>query len=184
MQRKPLGKKLRFEIFDRDSFTCQYCGKTPPDVVLEVDHIVPVVDGGDNERENLRTSCFDCNRGKGARRLNRAVANPNEALRKLQEIAEDDQVARALSLARKVRGELQHEVAAYLQDICGGQEAKPQNVRTISAACVEFGVENVTEWLELAAVRTAKGAPYVSQYQLVRYFCGICKNKRKEANDE
>jgi len=68
-QRKPLSKKIRFEVFKRDSFTCQYCGKSAPDVVLEVDHINPVANGGDNDMFNLITSCKDCNRGKGKRTL-------------------------------------------------------------------------------------------------------------------
>ncbi|MCK4815985.1 HNH endonuclease, partial [bacterium] len=46
-------------------FTCQYCGKSSPRVVLEVDHIIPINKGGENNLENLTTSCFDCNRGKG-----------------------------------------------------------------------------------------------------------------------
>lgn len=67
--RKALSKKTRFEVFKRDKFTCQYCGKSAPDAVLEVDHIVPVAEGGGNEVTNLVTACFDCNRGKGARKL-------------------------------------------------------------------------------------------------------------------
>ncbi len=63
-KREPISKKLRFEIFKRDAFTCQYCGKTPPSVILEVDHIHPVKHGGKNH-DNLLTACFDCNRGKG-----------------------------------------------------------------------------------------------------------------------
>lgn len=68
-EREPIGKKLRFEIFKRDSFTCRYCGKKAPDVVLEIDHIMPVAKGGDNSILNLVTSCYDCNHGKGAREL-------------------------------------------------------------------------------------------------------------------
>lgn len=64
VKRKTLGKKIRFEIFKRDSFKCQYCGKSSPDVILEVDHVVPVSKGGDNDPINLITSCRDCNRGK------------------------------------------------------------------------------------------------------------------------
>ena len=45
-KRKPISKKLRFEVFKRDSFTCQYCGKSAPDVVLHIDHIKPVKEGG------------------------------------------------------------------------------------------------------------------------------------------
>lgn len=67
--RKSITKKLRFEVFKRDSFKCQYCGRTAPDVVLNVDHIKPVAEGGDNDITNLITSCFDCNMGKKDRLL-------------------------------------------------------------------------------------------------------------------
>lgn len=63
-KRKNISKKIRFEIFKRDSFTCQYCGEKAPNVVLEVDHILPVSKGGDNNEINLITSCHSCNNGK------------------------------------------------------------------------------------------------------------------------
>lgn len=65
-KRKSLSNKIRFEVFKRDSFTCQYCGRKSPDVILNVDHIKPVNDGGTNDLLNLITSCFDCNNGKRA----------------------------------------------------------------------------------------------------------------------
>lgn len=68
-KRKSLSKKTRFEVFKRDSFTCQYCGRSAPDVVLQVDHMVAVANGGTNELVNLITSCAPCNAGKGAREI-------------------------------------------------------------------------------------------------------------------
>lgn len=68
-KRKSLTNKVRFEIFKRDSFKCQYCGKSAPDVVLEVDHIIPVAKGGTNDILNLVTSCHTCNSGKSDRKL-------------------------------------------------------------------------------------------------------------------
>ena len=68
-KRKPLSKKTRFEVFKRDSFTCQYCGAQAPDAVLHLDHINPVAGGGDNDMMNLITACTACNMGKGARTL-------------------------------------------------------------------------------------------------------------------
>jgi hypothetical protein len=56
---------LRFKIFLRDSFTCQYCGRRAPSVRLHVDHIVPWSSGGKTEPSNLRTACDICNLGKG-----------------------------------------------------------------------------------------------------------------------
>lgn len=63
-KRKNLSKRLRFEVFKRDRFTCQYCGAIAPDVVLHVDHIEPVSKGGDNDMLNLITACSTCNSGK------------------------------------------------------------------------------------------------------------------------
>lgn len=69
MKRDPIRKSVRFEVFKRDSFTCQYCGEKAPDVVLEVDHITPVAMGGTNEILNLVTACRACNAGKSDRKL-------------------------------------------------------------------------------------------------------------------
>lgn len=82
--RKPLSKSLRYEILKRDSFTCQYCGHMAPEVILEVDHIIPVAEGGEDEVFNLITSCRDCNRGKGARQL-----DDNTALNKQKQLLKD-----------------------------------------------------------------------------------------------
>jgi len=68
-ERKALTKKTRFEVFKRDSFTCQYCGRSAPDVLLQADHIKPVSKNGTNDITNLITSCFDCNSGKSDREL-------------------------------------------------------------------------------------------------------------------
>lgn len=75
-KRRPLRLGIRFEIFKRDGFACQYCGKKPPEALLEVDHIVAVANGGGNEEHNLVTSCLECNRGKAARPLGQVVPAP------------------------------------------------------------------------------------------------------------
>lgn len=58
--------KARVLVFDRDRFTCQYCGRTPTrdGVVLHVDHKIPLNEGGSYELENLITACAECNLGK------------------------------------------------------------------------------------------------------------------------
>lgn len=68
-KRKAISKKLRFEVFKRDSFTCQYCGRKSPDIILHIDHINPVSKGGENDILNLITSCVECNLGKSDRKL-------------------------------------------------------------------------------------------------------------------
>ncbi len=64
LQRESVGLSLRYRIMKRDGFKCVLCGNTAEDSKLEVDHIVPVSCGGSTKKENLRTLCFDCNRGK------------------------------------------------------------------------------------------------------------------------
>lgn len=63
----PGWKDLRNTVFERDSYTCQYCGDK--DSKLECDHIIPVVSGGSDELDNLTTSCISCNRSKGSKSL-------------------------------------------------------------------------------------------------------------------
>jgi len=65
-RRQGLSKRTRFEVFKRDQFKCQYCGVGAPDVLLVVDHIRAVVDGGGNDLLNLITACVSCNAGKAA----------------------------------------------------------------------------------------------------------------------
>ena len=86
-ERKSISKKLRFEVFKRDNFTCQYCGRMAPDVILEVDHINPVKNKGTNDILNLITSCKDCNRGKGAKELkeNDVLKIQQEQLKEMNE---------------------------------------------------------------------------------------------------
>lgn len=64
-RRIPISKKLRFEIFQRDNFTCRYCGKKATDgEIMHVDHILPISKGGTDNIDNLCTSCEECNLGK------------------------------------------------------------------------------------------------------------------------
>lgn len=56
---------IKRRIFERDDFTCQYCGARG--VLLECDHITPIAQGGGHEDKNLTTACMPCNRSKGAK---------------------------------------------------------------------------------------------------------------------
>jgi 5-methylcytosine-specific restriction endonuclease McrA len=59
----------RQQIFERDEFRCVYCGELFPAEELTVDHVQPLVRGGDNSGGNLVTACKGCNTRKGNRRL-------------------------------------------------------------------------------------------------------------------
>ena len=93
-KRKSISNKLRFEVFKRDSFTCQYCGRKAPDVILECDHIVPIAEGGPTNMLNLITSCQECNRGKGKRPLTdtQTVRAQREQMDRLNAIREQTEM--------------------------------------------------------------------------------------------
>ena len=66
-QRALMTNKLREFIKERDDFTCCNCGNSihiEPNLLLEIDHIIPVSKGGYTVEENLQTLCWKCNRSK------------------------------------------------------------------------------------------------------------------------
>jgi hypothetical protein len=114
-RRKSTGKRLRFEVFKRDHFTCPYCGAQPPDIVLVVDHIMPVVDGGKTAIDNLLSACEACNQGKADRALTTRQIRPDADLLYLetqQEIAE----LRRFAVAKAERDAELARVVLLLQD--------------------------------------------------------------------
>lgn len=71
-QRALMTSKLRQQIKERDDFTCKNCGNSThkePNLLLEIDHIIPVSKGGFTEERNLQTLCWKCNRSKSDKLL-------------------------------------------------------------------------------------------------------------------
>jgi 5-methylcytosine-specific restriction endonuclease McrA len=64
---RPRVKLTRREVFRRDNYTCQYCGRH--DTPLTVDHILPKHLGGEHIWTNVTAACPACNHRKGGRRL-------------------------------------------------------------------------------------------------------------------
>lgn len=67
---RPKVSLSRREIFRRDHYTCQYCGKVSP--YLTIDHIIPKYKGGAHNWSNLVAACSVCNHHKGGRTLEEA----------------------------------------------------------------------------------------------------------------
>lgn len=63
-RKQAIPARLRQAVWERDNFTCQYCGSTTD---LSIDHIVAESKGGDMSIENLQTLCRRCNSRKGAK---------------------------------------------------------------------------------------------------------------------
>jgi hypothetical protein len=55
---------VRWEVWERDNFTCQICGARR---FLAIDHINPESKGGSLDTANLQTLCKSCNSRKGDR---------------------------------------------------------------------------------------------------------------------
>lgn len=177
-----ISKRLRFEIFKRDGFTCQYCGTRPPDVVLEVDHIDPKSNGGGNDPINLLTSCFDCNRGKAHRVISQHISRPDadvEFLSNQQEIAE----ARRFLESRKHLDNVREELIEAIQDhwystLQTGEDIP--NRKVIIEWLVKYSPEEITDAIDrmLPQLRR-KPWSYTKFDQYVAYVSGILRNRRE-----
>lgn len=64
---------IKKQIFERDDYICQYCGVWCYDSFIQnkksvtIEHLIPVIMGGNNKIENLITSCRECNLLKGSK---------------------------------------------------------------------------------------------------------------------
>jgi hypothetical protein len=80
-----ISKRTRYEVLRRDRYTCRFCGASAPDVLLEVDHVIPRHEGGGDIASNLQVLCADCNAGKSATMPERwLVAEVKQAERAFQ----------------------------------------------------------------------------------------------------
>jgi hypothetical protein len=153
-KRKPISKKIRFEVFKRDSFTCQYCGRMAPDVILELDHIKPVASGGNNGIMNLITSCFDCNRGKGKREL----SEKGEILKQQKQLSELSERREQLKMLLEWREELlkfhENEVDIICDTIslnCDGPIKINESGRKVIKDLIRrFGIEEIIRCCEIS----------------------------------
>lgn len=177
--RKPLSKRVRFAVFKRDGFVCQYCGKHPPDVVLECDHIVPVVEGGGDDEGNLVTACFDCNRGKAGIPLS---VVPQSLADKAAEMRErEDQLAgyRAIAQARADRIEDDMwRVADTLETDASKNGFRREYLRSIRMFNERLPLHSVIDAADMARAKF----PY-NRAKCFKYFCGICWNKIKRGEE-
>lgn len=170
--RKFMSKSLRFEVFKRDSFTCQYCGAHPPQVILEVDHIVPVAGGGLNDQDNLITACFDCNRGKAARSLDVA---PQSLADKAAATAEAElQLAGYSAILTAQRERIEYDVWRVFEHWTGKTETTRDKFTSVQTFVKRLGKNDVLEAVDIAISR---GMTAANEW---RYFCGVCWAKIRE----
>lgn len=182
-----LSVRIRFEVFKRDEFTCQYCGKKSPDVVLEVDHIVPVAGGGSDDQINLLTSCWGCNRGKSDVPLNQIVTgeDPHDRaillLERERQLKEYNEVLSQAHFRREMEG---WELVSYWKAAQGFTTEK--DLSHIARPDWNW-LFTALEWCPAEIVRKFMDAAIQrGMTKNLRYVAGCCRNWRyeKTANDD
>lgn len=180
-------KKDRFEVFKRDKFACQYCGRSAPDVILHADHITPVSAGGSDDLLNLITSCRDCNLGKSNRLLSddSAVKLRKQQLDDLQERRE--QLEMMLEWQRALIDMDQQAVedlAAIWDDLVPGYHFNERGLQSLSKYIKRFGVKEVIEAMRIAVsqylVFDGDKPAAESVERASNSIPGICYNRRRQ----
>jgi hypothetical protein len=172
--RKAIPKSIRFEVFKRDSFTCQYCGRSAPDVILEVDHINPVANGGTNDIVNLVTACFDCNRGKSKKLLS------DNSVVKAQKAQLDELNTRReqMEMMVKWKEELYSQDDLFTKSICDliqnekGGEITSLGKNHLKKLISQYGYPAVFDAAKIALVT------YNDGYEVLSKIGGICYNTK------
>jgi hypothetical protein len=151
-------------------FVCQYCGQTPPAVVLEIDHIKPVSHGGDNNADNLITACFECNRGKGPGLLSIA---PQTVAEKAEILAEKEAQIKAFQRLQKSKNKrIEKSVDVVEQIFCDAFEKifTPRFRRSVNHFIDRLGEEKTCWAMDRALSKELQSEA------TIKYFCGICWN--------
>lgn len=177
--RKAMSKKLRFEVFKRDKFVCQYCGAHPPSVVLHVDHINPVSKGGSNDMDNLITACQPCNSGKSDIELSDVPQSLQDKAAMVLE--REAQIRGYQSVMDEKRLRIEEEAAQVCEiyeTFTPGYTLNERSMVTVRMFIEKLGVHSVCESMEIA--HTTRSVKKGSEF---RYFCGICWRKIKGESD-
>lgn len=175
-----VGKKKRFEVFKRDGFKCKYCGQSPPNVVLECDHIDPRCQGGDDEPHNLVTSCFDCNRGKGGVPLSVTPASLDEQLaQKMELVAQLTAMNDMLKKSHEAAQDHVDYVANHWFTSTDWELTAPE-LSSVRQFLRKMSIDRVLEAVDITAARKPDAVSRSKQDAQFKYFCGVCWKLIKE----
>jgi len=187
--RKAISKGLRFAVLDRDRHTCQYCGRTAPEVKLTIDHIVPVSAGGDNEHTNLVAACADCNAGKGSKLALRIVDNA-ELAANLAALKERRRLLKATAKAEKaLRTEREDRIWAIARHWIKVFRGEPEDgndwtinsrfFSSLSSLLEWMPVDEIEELMDSVGRRWANGQ-FATETTAIKYFSGCVRNVREQ----
>lgn len=169
-----LSKKIRFEVFKRDGFQCGYCGKQPPEVILEVDHIEPKSKGGSDYINNLLTACFDCNRGKSNKTLDKACGKlvDNLEILKEKELQIKEYRKEVKKAKNRVTKDIEDVAKIYTESFPDWKLSSSFKNVSIKKFIANLPKHEVIEAMEIACAY-CENEPDAT----IKYFCGICWNK-------
>lgn len=185
--RLPIPKSIRFEIFKRDKFTCQYCGRKAPDIVLHIDHMTPVSKGGTNDLLNLITSCIDCNLGKSNRTLTDTtiIDRQRTQIEELQERRE--QIEMMMEWQRglvELDQYLVEQVAEFWSELVEPYRLTEQGLKSLKKLLRQYDADEVIEAMRIAAEQYLQykddQPTQESVSQAWTKVGGICKTKKME----
>jgi hypothetical protein len=170
-----VSRRLRFEILRRDGMTCRYCGAKAPDVVLTVDHVIPVTLGGGDEPNNLVTACADCNSGKSSVPADAALVEDVDATALLFAKAMERATVerrRELGDLRAVLGDFDRSWCEFTPSTPGGPY-RPNDWMNSIEVFLSFGLTpaEIDNYVDVAMGSKA------SHRNVWRYFCGCCWNE-------
>jgi hypothetical protein len=179
-ERQAISKRMRFEIFKRDSFTCQYCGKQSPDVVLHVDHIMPVSKGGKNTLINLITSCIDCNQGKSDKELSDDSAVKKQQ-KHLSELAERKAQIQMMVQWREsllsADEEMTESAVALINKYMREWSLTDSGIDRVRKAIKKKGYQSVIDAIETCYTRSSSNADFKEKYTNAIEFAGVVSKR-------
>ncbi|SRR5881394_544593 len=168
-----VSKRARFEIFKRDGFMCLYCGRKPPEVTLEVDHMIAKASGGGDDTVNLVTSCVECNQGKSDRPLTQI---PHQHLPSVAERHEKIEQLRALAELTLCNSQLEDEQWYLVSDLWMKLQGEELDKYELSGR-LATAVRRFLKLLPLEEVLDAVKATFDNTNGNDRYFYGVCRRK-------
>lgn len=179
MNTENVSQRTRFEIFKRDKFTCIYCGRKPPEITLELDHVIPRSDDGSNSPTNLATSCFECNRGKSNVPLSEIPYTHKATIEERTEKLE--QLKAMAQLCCDEREQTEKEVE-FLSDVWIKMSELPEDYFVPKQT--ETAFRTFLKRLPLSEVADAievafNKVQHKSDYAIFKFFCGVCWRKIK-----
>jgi hypothetical protein len=171
--RKAIGKRIRFAVFARDSFTCRYCGRQSDQIELHIDHIIPVSKGGTNDEANLITACAECNLGKSDKEPDFAQPTETDRLRAAQEMHEQRKAAKRAKATVAAMKQCRQELVNLWCDAFGTAAIDNATLAHVVALARQHGVDAVADWVYATAPHTNANW---HDYHRIKYVYGVRRN--------